>query len=354
MQILEVDSLDLETILPIIDLNVGCLPDDDGALKILHIAWVENLLDKVDNFFVPWSKVNTDERKSSFLRLLNLSIRQKHNGLIQKALHFFSIDLITDWCENETRQRKNWTNQTQRMQMLWWTSLYRVTIIQAFHVVIESRVERECRGEYDKPFIAELTQWLEWKVIPCAAEILGLSSDPDQTQTTIVKENLHRALKVAISKVRANELFEMVADFPDSLVAIKELKEASVATSMQSHVGKVFRAAVKRRLLLPGASTSQIIDMYVAMIRALRVLDSSDLVLNYVAAPVRTYLMGRRDTVRCVVASLTEGKDSDLHGELRRGGSLEYGMDVRVTLALCKCCMAFFCCLMFHIRSLFL
>ena len=55
--------------------------------------------------------------------------------------------------------------------------------------------------------------------------------------------------------------------------------------------------------------------MYVSMIRALRVLDPSDLVLNFIAAPVRTYLMERKDTVRSIVSSLTKNKDSDLHGE---------------------------------------
>jgi anaphase-promoting complex subunit 2 len=55
------------------------------------------------------------------------------------------------------------------------------------------------------------------------------------------------------------------------------------------------------------------------MIRALRVLDPSDLVLNFIAAPVRTYLMERKDTVRCIVSSLTKNKDSDLHGELVKG-----------------------------------
>jgi anaphase-promoting complex subunit 2 len=56
-------------------------------------------------------------------------------------------------------------------------------------------------------------------------------------------------------------------------------------------------------------------------------MDSSDLLLNFVAAPVRLYLKGRKDTVRCVVSALTEGKGSELHGELRKGGSLEYGPD---------------------------
>jgi anaphase-promoting complex subunit 2 len=84
-----------------------------------------------------------------------------------------------------------------------------------------------------------------------------------------------------------------------------QLKDAATASSSLSLVGKTLRASVCRRLLHTGASTSQILDLYVSMIRALRVLDPSDLLLNYVAAPVRKYLMSRKDTVRCIVSSLT-------------------------------------------------
>ena len=81
-----------------------------------------------------------------------------------------------------------------------------------------------------------------------------------------------------------------------------------------TYIGKVFKAAICKRLLHSGASTSQILEMYVSMIRALRVLDPSDLLLNFIAAPVREYLIGRKDTVRCVVSSLTKNRDSELHG----------------------------------------
>ena len=83
---------------------------------------------------------------------------------------------------------------------------------------------------------------------------------------------------------------------------------------LETYVGKIFKAAICKRLLHSGASTSQILEMYVSMIRALRVLDSSDLLLNFIAAPVREYLIGRKDTVRCVVSALTKNRDSDLHG----------------------------------------
>ena len=77
-----------------------------------------------------------------------------------------------------------------------------------------------------------------------------------------------------------------------------------------------------------------------AMIKALRVLDPSDLLLNHVAGPVRRYLKQRKDAVRLaaimhaykkmnrtssicrsIVSSLTQGVDSELYGELKKGVS---------------------------------
>jgi anaphase-promoting complex subunit 2 len=63
------------------------------------------------------------------------------------------------------------------------------------------------------------------------------------------------------------------------------------------------------------------------MIRSLRILDPSDVFLDFVSQPVRAYLLNRKDTVRCIVSSLTSSMDSELQGELKKGGSLEYGAD---------------------------
>lgn len=42
------------------------------------------------------------------------------------------------------------------------------------------------------------------------------------------------------------------------------------------------------------------------------------MLLETVAGPVRAYLQGRKDTVRCIVASLTDENSGDLYEELRR------------------------------------
>ena len=49
-----------------------------------------------------------------------------------------------------------------------------------------------------------------------------------------------------------------------------------------------------------------------------------DVLLETVAGPVRLYLQGRKDTVRCIVASLTDETSGDLYEELRRQASGEH------------------------------
>lgn len=203
--------------------------------------------------------------------------------------------------------------------------------MQVFVHELENHINETCIGEYSQNQIPDLEQWLETVLLPFACSIrcpYNVDKNIHMKNAMVeLKPILLQSLYQIYSKVRAKEMFDIAADFPDSMVAIKELKEAANASSSLGYIGKIFRPIVKRRLLHTGASTSQILDFFILMIRTLRVLDPSDLLLNYVAAPVRTYLMSRKDTVRSIVSSLTEGKHSELHGELRKGGPLEYGAD---------------------------
>lgn len=54
-----------------------------------------------------------------------------------------------------------------------------------------------------------------------------------------------------------------------------------------------------------------------------RVLDPTGTMLEVVCTPVRQYLQGRPDTVRCIVSSLTNDSKSELYLELAEGKPLE-------------------------------
>lgn len=96
-----------------------------------------------------------------------------------------------------------------------------------------------------------------------------------------------------------------------SLAAIEDLKECLANTSLHRRVVAVFGAAIQDRLLHPGAATTDIILQYVSSIRALQHVDPSGVILDAVGAPIREYLRGRKDTIRCIVTMLTDdGEDA--------------------------------------------
>ncbi len=182
-----------------------------------------------------------------------------------------------------------------------------------------------CQNDWDSSDVKELHNWYDGRLQPFVARLfLGQ-----------IQEEVSACVLDCYCKTRIEQLFGWISDFPASLDAISELRDFIVVTGNMSFTGVNFRQTLCRRLLHMGASTAQILDYYVSMIKALRVVDPSDALLHFVAAPVRQYLKGRQDAVRCIVSSLIESSNSssgqapsELHAELRQGGSsLEFGAD---------------------------
>ena len=61
--------------------------------------------------------------------------------------------------------------------------------------------------------------------------------------------------------LRISELYDIIADFPDSYVAVREVRVALARTQQQRPLAVTLRETLRRRLLHPGANTTQIIDM---------------------------------------------------------------------------------------------
>jgi anaphase-promoting complex subunit 2 len=128
--------------------------------------------------------------------------------------------------------------------------------------------------------------------------------------------------------VRFGEVFELIAEYPDSHPAVMELKKVLEITKMYQAMARALKGALIKRLNHPGANTSQIIDVYINIIKVFRVIDPSDRLLQVVAEPVRSYLRQRQNTVRCIITSLTDSEvGGDLYEELRRQDArpLEHG-----------------------------
>ena len=83
----------------------------------------------------------------------------------------------------------------------------------------------------------------------------------------------------------------------------------------RNHLVTSFTQVLSQRLLHPGASTTEILQIYISLIRAFALLDPRGVLIDRVARPIRRYLRDREDTVRVIVAGLLVNKEEDKDGE---------------------------------------
>jgi len=126
------------------------------------------------------------------------------------------------------------------------------------------------------------TRWFPWVLALALALALALVADPaweTWLEESVIREFCH---------CRMRELFDLVADYPDSHLAVMELGPALVKTQLHEEFKLIF-VSVCCVLVRPGANTSQIIDVYINTINVLRYIDPSDRLLQQVAQPVGMY-----------------------------------------------------------------
>ncbi|KAL9424203.1 hypothetical protein AB3S75_036143 [Citrus x aurantiifolia] len=125
-----------------------------------------------------------------------------------------------------------------------------------------------------------------------------------------------------LQDLRIAKLFEIIVDYPESSPAIEDLKQCLEYTGQHSKLVESFISALKYRLLTAGASTNDILHQYVSTIKALRTIDPTGVFLEAVGEPIRDYLRGRKDTIKCIVTMLTDGTGGNPNGSGNAGDSL--------------------------------
>ncbi|PNT61322.1 hypothetical protein BRADI_5g13780v3 [Brachypodium distachyon] len=125
-----------------------------------------------------------------------------------------------------------------------------------------------------------------------------------------------------LQDLRIGKLFEIIVDYPESSPAIEDLKQCLEYTGQHSKLVDSFISSLRYRLLTAGASTNDILHQYVSTIKALRSIDPTGVFLEAVGEPIRDYLRGRKDTIKCIVTMLTDGSGGNTNGSGNAGDNL--------------------------------
>jgi anaphase-promoting complex subunit 2 len=203
---------------------------------------------------------------------------------------------------------------------------------------IDDAVASRASGRLVDRALPALREWVEDAVIPWIGTVLSateckkgdhpslLDTSPHHGSQSIVsldqwRKRLAFHLHETLATVRIDQMIQIVAEYPGSMGALMDLKESLLCTDKKSAMVRSLREQFATKILHPGTMTSDILQQYINMIKTLRFLDPSGVVLEIVSDPVRDCLRRRPDTVRCIVSGMTG--DGDLYAELERGRSKE-------------------------------
>ncbi|EAU93610.2 ubiquitin-protein ligase [Coprinopsis cinerea okayama7 len=190
---------------------------------------------------------------------------------------------------------------------------YESVIASVGYEFIEKHVIEVCEGNWSKPMLEELRNWMSAKVVPWMLQIYArgaTSTEEARSMLQGVGSRFDFHINKTLCDLRTREIFDIIIDFPDSMCALQDLKECLQRVDQRGPLVTALRKANAKRLLHPGADTKLILTQYVATIKCLRIVDPPGVLLFKVADPIRRYLRERPDTIRSIVASLVGDDDS--------------------------------------------
>ena len=188
----------------------------------------------------------------------------------------------------------------------------------AIHTITQKVLSSLLMGDYEtEGLLDQCHSWNHSVLIPFVSKLIP----PDVFVQDRWEEKLQYTIYEQFIHIRSLELFELVTEYPDSRVGVRELSAAldGAGRVWYTFLATQWKHVMEQRLLHPGAQTSQIIDVYISTIQVLRIMEgSSGELLHVVTKPIREYLRDREDTIRCIVTSLTEEETGgELYAELR-------------------------------------
>lgn len=259
---------------------------------------------------------------------------------------------------------KKVTSVVRNLQQLGFSAMTEEACASAIYSLLKDKIYSVATKHYEKPVLAPIRRWI--KAIPLQFLHVALASgtpmkkditDSYSLPSPLVSSpslNLGSSNEVneravrwhlrleffayeTLGDLRISELFDIIVDYPESLAAIEDLRQCLANTGHHTKLVESFRTALRHRLLTAGAATTDILLQYISTIKALRTMDHTGVFLEAVGEPIREYLRGRKDTIRCIVTMLTEdtsaggtslgGVGESLLEELSRGSTVLDNLD---------------------------
>lgn len=220
-------------------------------------------------------------------------------------------------------------------------------IFEVLQTSIERKIDEMCKGVFEGRLLSQIIDWVKETCVVWVKSILEHdnlnesniideinSLTPDLSQDIIHRDVEKDSLKEKLAQwesrlvyfvyesfgnLRIKELFDIIIDFPESKDSLLDLKDCLLKTKAYNKLIDVLKASFKKRLLHPGANTSDILSAYISSIKSLYIIDKNGILHMNACKVVEEYLKTRNDSIRCIVSSMIdEENENTLFEELEK------------------------------------
>ncbi|KAF9969232.1 Anaphase-promoting complex subunit 2 [Actinomortierella ambigua] len=190
------------------------------------------------------------------------------------------------------------------------------TVTRMLYQKVELKIFSNFRRKWSVPALGEGQQWMALIVLPFLRLTLLPKNDRSNTlgrkQFKMWASRLEFYFFKTFGDQRVKEFFDIIVDCPESEPAVHDLKKCIEWTGQKEQLQNSLLLAMEKRLLHPGAETTDIIDFYIFTIKYLRIFDPSGAMLDRIAQSINAYLRTRDDTMRAIVKCIVDDSNDIL------------------------------------------
>ena len=156
--------------------------------------------------------------------------------------------------------------------------------------------------------------YLKWgyKNIISSDNILSSNTSLININEESYKSQFINILKEKFIFFKIDSFFEIISKFPESKPTLIDIKICISSFDKNIFINRI-KEQLKKRLLYPGVSTRIIIEIFIRIIKIMRIIDSSNnYMLELLSQPIKEYLLNRKDTMQWIITAIISEEDVNM------------------------------------------
>ncbi|KAF9188469.1 Anaphase-promoting complex subunit 2 [Haplosporangium sp. Z 767] len=240
---------------------------------------------------------------------MDLFVDDKDDELVEKIFHQSHASGKAETLAR-SGEMQNYLDLCLKLEEIGFVSHMTHVVTRMLYTKVESKILDSFKKIWTTATLDNGKDWMSFVILPFLRLTLlprkGREDPTGKKRFKMWASRLEFYFFKTFGDLRIGEFFDIIVECPFSAPAVLDLKACVEWTGQREQLKDAILTAMDKRLLHPGAETTDIIEFYICTIKYLRILDPSGVMLDHTARAVNQYLRTRDDTMRAIVSCIVD------------------------------------------------